>query len=239
MTRPFPAVSALCLFGGFILSACSTEPFDSADTSVDYDPPEYPDGNFTHKMMKNTDENAFAALAYECPDCTIEQHLAIKPPEGWTKGPPQVAVFSSGEMRSTPSFEGIPDTMDFVPEIPGEEYGLIAKTLSGVIVETGQNGVIVQAQVMRDTLFRYAMGSRVHELTDPNGNVFVLFAYGVDPTNVMIPDFEDADVLGEFSSPTGWTYSTRVLDEELLLDTPDIATVLAIRDGTTSTWERR
>ena len=33
-------------------------------------------------MIQNTDEKSFSALAYECPDCTFEQHQAIETPEG-------------------------------------------------------------------------------------------------------------------------------------------------------------
>ena len=36
--------------------------------------------------------------------------------------------------------------------------------------------------VMRDTRLSFAAGTRVHELTDTEGRVFVLFAHGVDPT---------------------------------------------------------
>ena len=159
-------------------------PGDTTDASS-------PPPTFTHKMMKQTGENQFAALAYDCPECTFEQWLAIEPPDGWTKGPAQVLVADEGEMRSLPSFEGVPDTMDFIEEVPGNEYQLIAKNLDGRIVEISGNGVIVEAQVMRDNLLRFDAGRRVHELTDPEGNVFVLFAYEVDPTNVVIPDFDD------------------------------------------------
>ena len=194
---------------------------------------------FTHKMMKNTAENQYSALAYECSECTFEQHQAIEAPVDWSKGPSQVALFSSGELRSQPSFDGIPDTMDFVPEIPGNEYVLIAKTLDATIIEAGPNGAIVQAEVMRDTLLRFDIGERVHELTNPEGNIFVLFAYEIDPLNIEIPDFQSAEFLSDLSAPEGWIYSSRILEEELILDTPDIATVLAIRTNTTSTWEMR
>ena len=92
---------------------------------------------------------------------------------------------------------------------------------------------------MRDTVLRFAAGSRVHELTDVDKNTFVLFAYGVDPVKLDTPDFQTADALGNFSGPEGWTYSNRVLDEELVLDTESIATVLAIRTEITSTWQKR
>ena len=239
----------LGLIGLFALTACTApEPGNGQDSGTSLDAgdsadasglPPTPPPAFTHKMMKRTGENMFASLAYECPPCTFEQHGAIVPPDGWTKGPSQVAVFSSGELRSTPSFDGVPESMDFIAEVPGNEYVLIAKNLDATIVANGPDGLVVKAQVMRDTLFRYSAGQRVHELTDPDGNVFVLFAYDVDPTNVVIPDFQDADVLGDFSGPEGWVYSSRILDEELLLDTPEIATVLAIRGQTVSTWEMR
>ena len=190
-------------------------------------------------MMKQTGENMFAALAYDCPQCTFEQWLAIETPEGWTKGPAQVLLADSGDLRSTPSFDGVPDTMDFIEEVPGNEYQLIAKNLDGRLIAVGAEGFTVEAQVVRDTLLRFDAGRRVHELTDPDGNVFVLFAYEVDPHNVIIPDSQDPELLGDFTPPDGWTYASRVLEEALLLDTPDIATVLAIRGEVTSTWEMR
>jgi hypothetical protein len=148
-------------------------------------------------------------------------------------------VFSGGELRSRPSFDGVPDAMDFLPEVPGEEYELIAKNLDATLIERGADRIVVVAQVMRDTLFRFAAGLRVHELTDPDGNVFVLFAYGVDPVDTVIPDVQDPDFMGDFTAPEGWTYGSRILEEEMLLDTPEIAQVLAIRGTQDSTWEMR
>ena len=245
-------VSALMLFFFFALLGSSCMGESGSEGKEGTNPKSTEDGNevspigssneivaFTHKMMKGTGENQFATLAYECSKCTFEQWLAIEPPEGWTKGPAQVALFSSGELRSTPFFEGVPVDMDFIEEVPGNEYQLIAKNLDGRLVEAGANGIVVEVQVMRDTLLRFDAGKRVHELTDPDGNVFVLFTYQVDPENVVIPDVEDPEFLGEFNPPTGWAYTSRILESELLLDTSEIATVLAIRGPVNSTWERR
>jgi len=193
---------------------------------------------FTHKMMKPTDENNFASLGYECNQCTFEQFLAIEPRPGWSKGPTQVLI-PNGILRSTPSFEGVPSSMDFVPEIPGNEYKLIVKNLNAKVLEIRDGGAIVEATVMRDTLLRFPAGSRVHELTNPEGDVFVLFAHHVDPQNVVIPDFQDPNVLGDFPRPEGWVYSTRIIDEELALDSINNTTVLAIRTNHVSTWEKR
>ena len=194
---------------------------------------------FTHKMMKATDENPpFSSLAYECFECSVEQHAAIVAPEGWTKGPVQRSLVR-GELRSRPSFEGVEDAVDFIEEVPGEEYELIAKNISGKIIETGEHGIFVEAQVIRDTLLRFEAGGRVHEFTDPERRVFVLFAHEVAPEELETMDFEAADALGEVYGPEGWTYSTRILDAPLLLDTSDVATVLAIRGESASTWELR
>ena len=129
--------------------------------------------------------------------------------------------------------------MDFIEEVPGDEYQLIVKNLDARIIETSGGSVTVEAQVMRDTVLRFDAGRRIHELTDPDGSVFVLFAYGVDPSNVVIPDTEDPGFMGEFNPPAGWTYASRVIEEALLLETTDIATVLAIRGALISTWEKR
>ena len=194
---------------------------------------------FTHKMMKSTGENPMASLGYECPQCTFAQWLSIEPPEGWSKGPAQVIASTSGELRSKPTFDDVPSTVDFLEEVPGNEYEIIVKNIGGRFIESSGNRLVIEVEVMRDTLLRFAAGKRVHELTDPDGHVFVLFAYGVDPENVVIPDFDDPYFMGLFLPPEGWSYTSRVLEDELVLDTPEFATVLAIRGEHTSTWEKR
>ena len=211
---------------------------DDAETSR-RDATPTPQRTFTHKMMKATDENPpFSSLAYECFECTAEQQASIVPPEGWTKGPVQLTLVT-GELRSRPTFEGVEDAVDFLEDVPGEEYKLIAKNISGEIIEAGPNGFIAEVKVIRDTLLRFEAGGRVHEFTDPDGRVFVLFAHEVNPEDPDAIDFEAADALGEIYEPEGWTYSTRILEDALLLDTPEVATVLAIRGAVTSTWEMR
>ena len=208
------------------------------DSDSDNDPLAGMQSGFTHKMMRATGENPFAQLGYECSECSWEQVDAIVPPPGWTKGPKQVLI-PTGEMRSRPSFEGVPDSVDFVPEIPGNEYVLIVKNLDGRIVEIGDMGIVVVAQVIRDTLLRFPPTALVHELTDPDGNVFVLIAHSIDPDDPDRVNFLDADALSYLSPPQGWTYETRILTEELLLDANGSAEVLAIRGANDSTWEKR
>ena len=214
----------------------------SPDTDIDSvaasDPSEGTGSTFTLKMHHSTGETPFTQLAYECNECSFEQFAAIEPPPEWSKGPTQV-ILPIGELRSTPSFDGVPSSVDFVPEIPGDEFTLIAKTLDGHIVEIGDNGAMVVVDVMRDTFFRFPRGSRVHELTDPEGNTFVLFAYEVESADFDSPDFEDTDALADYPGPEGWTFSTRILDADLVMESEGVVTVLAIERDPSSVWQQR
>lgn len=84
----------------------------------------------------------------------------------------------------------------------------------------------VERHVNRGAVFFFDAGSPVHELVNPDGLAYVMQAYcvGVDPT------LREADLerLGErLALPDGWSYRTRRLAEELVVDTTDtIATVI-------------
>ena len=125
---------------------------------------------FTLKLLKRTGENFFSNLAYECNDCTFEQFEALKPPRGWSKSP-KLIINPKGKLESHLSFVGVPSTLDFISEIPGDEFKLIAKSIEGKIVKFGFNGIMVKSKVIRQTILRYPAGSRIHELTDPDGNI--------------------------------------------------------------------
>ena len=83
-----------------------------------------------------------------------------------------------------------------------------------------------ERHVNRGAVFFFDAGAPVHELVNSDGLAYVMQAYciGVDPT------LTEADLsgLGErLALPEGWTYRTRILDEELVVDTTaTIATVL-------------
>ena len=200
--------------------------------------PELPGEGFTLKVHQNTGENPFAQLAYQCNACTFEDYAGLEPPEGWTKGPTQM-VIPSGEMLSTPVFEGVPATIDLIAELPGDEFELIAKSLNGTVLEMSGTRLVALVDVMRDTLFRYPAGGRVHEVTDPEGQVFILFAFEVATMDADRAVFESADALSDYPVPEGWTYTTRVLADELVLATEGVATVLSIRGEVSSVWQRR
>jgi hypothetical protein len=83
-----------------------------------------------------------------------------------------------------------------------------------------------ERHVNRGAVFFFDAGSPVHELVNPDGVAYVMQAYcvGVDPdlTEVRLRDLGDRLAL-----PAGWSFRTRTLDEELVVDTTaTIATVL-------------
>ena len=83
-----------------------------------------------------------------------------------------------------------------------------------------------ETKVNRGVIFFWDEGQTIHELINPEGHAYVMQALctGVDPT--MSP--ESLLTLGErLELPDGWSYRTRVLEEELIVDTTaTIATVL-------------
>ena len=80
-------------------------------------------------------------------------------------------------------------------------------------------------QVQRDTIFNYDAGTSIFTLADPDGNVYVMQSYSqiADPTLTYrrLPDLG-----AELDLPTGWTYSTETLTEDLALNSNGLAYVV-------------
>lgn len=96
-------------------------------------------------------------------------------------------------------------------------------------VDLGNNaaaGPYTARHVNRGSVFFWDAGKTVYELVSPDGTSYVMQALcmGVDPT--MSEDTLPS--LGErLKMPDGWSYRTRVLQEELIVDTTQsLATVL-------------
>jgi len=91
-------------------------------------------------------------------------------------------------------------------------------------------------EVVRTTNFIYRAGSAVYELTSPGGDVYVMQSYSqiVNPALNM----KDLPVLNEqLKLPTGWTYRSRVLDQDLSLVADGVAYVL--QDNLSNSYQRR
>ena len=123
--------------------------------------------------------------------------------------------------------DGLGQKVAVVDPVFREFGGLTTRRIA--VVELGETfGVhpYEEIHVKRGAVFFFDAGTPVHELVDPDGRAYVMQAYcnGVDPGLTQ----EGLATLGErLSMPDGWTYRTRVLDEELVVDTSaTVATVL-------------
>ena len=183
-------------------------------------------------MQKLTGENPFARIVYGCSECTRQQFAAIPVPAGWTKGNPMLLV-PHAKLERPPNLPGVPKTTDFVPEIAGDEFRLLARVDSGRILGVTTSGIVAVSQVERFTVFTYDAGTMLHELIDPQGNRYVLFAAsfldkGVDPAR--------ANAFAKFGLLPGWRYVSHRLAAPLVVDSHGLANVLTRNEH--SLWQR-
>jgi len=123
--------------------------------------------------------------------------------------------------------DGLGTKVAVVDPVLREFNGLLMRRIA--TVDLGDNPVQVpytERHVNRGAIFFFDAGRPVHELVDPDGLAYVMQArcIGVDPTLTE----EQLPALGDrLALPDSWTYRTRVLDEELVVDTSaTVATVL-------------
>jgi len=123
--------------------------------------------------------------------------------------------------------DGLGQKVAVVEPVLREFSGLTTRRIAVVALgEVPGVGPYEEIHVNRGAVFFFDAGAPVHELVDPDGTAYVMQAYctGVDPTLTQ----EALPSLGDrLSMPPGWTYRTRVLAEELVVDTSaTVATVL-------------
>ena len=73
-----------------------------------------------------------------------------------------------------------------------------------------------------------------HIATDTDGNDHLLFSYALELIDEADPSMVGA--LADLPFPTGWSYSSRVLDADLEIASGGLATVFA--QGQLATWQR-
>ena len=91
-------------------------------------------------------------------------------------------------------------------------------------------------EITRTTNFIYRTGSTVYELTSPAGEVYVMQSYSqiINPTLSM----KDLTALDQqLKMPVGWTYKSRVLENDLSLVANGTAYVL--QDNLANSYQRR
>jgi hypothetical protein len=186
------------------------------------------------EMQRLTGENPFARIVYGCSSCTLAQFAAIPVPSGWVKGNPMRLV-PKAQLQHAPDLPGEPTAKDFVSELSADEFRLLARVKSGELLGATANGPVAVSQVERFTVFTYEAGTTLHELIDPQGRHYVLFAVvltllddGLDPAEVNA--FDKVALLAD------WKYVSRRLDSPLVVDSGGLANVLTL--GEKSLWQR-
>ena len=116
------------------------------------------------------------------------------------------------------------------------QFGDVTMTLLATTEVTEESEPYAADLVVRTTTWAFQAGTEVYELTDPDGNVYTMQSYSLIEDTSLTP--EDLPSLGDrLDLPEGWSYSSRVLDERLLVAlSPDGAIV--IQDELTNAYQR-
>jgi hypothetical protein len=115
------------------------------------------------------------------------------------------------------------------------DFGGIRMVLVATVeVDSADGTPYTEASVARSTVWRFKAGERVFELHSPDGETYVMQSFSrIEDEDLA---YEELETLGErIVPPDGWTYVTRVLDEDLDVGADGIATV--IQDELTNTYQ--
>lgn len=177
----------------------------------------------------------FSRYVYLCSACTLAQFADVVAPAGFEKAGAKVFVPDEAVTAPTSPPAGVTPSLDLVLDIPGDDFFYVAQVLTAEIVALNATfGVFTLAQVERDTEFTYDAGRVVHEVHDPDGNTYVLFSFDEAVSNVV--DLGLLDALGTFPLPAGWSYSSRVLGQDLVVASGGVAHVFG--QGSVASWQR-
>ena len=123
--------------------------------------------------------------------------------------------------------DGLGQKVAVVDPVFREFNGLMMRRIAVVnLGDSPSTQPYVDRYVNRGAVFFFDAGSPVYELVKPDGLAYVMQAYcvGVDPS---LNQDNLASLGDRLALPQGWSFRTRILDEELVVDTSaTIATVL-------------
>lgn len=116
------------------------------------------------------------------------------------------------------------------------QFGDITMSLLATADVSEESQSYVPDLVARTTTWTFEAGTEIYELTDPEGNVYVMQSYSriVNPTLTAedLPTLDD-----QLDLPEGWAYGARVLDEALQVAlAPDGAFV--VQDDLRNSYQR-
>ncbi|HEX2850675.1 MAG TPA: hypothetical protein VHN98_08990 [Acidimicrobiales bacterium] len=125
------------------------------------------------------------------------------------------------------TLDGFGQKVAVVEPVMREFGGILMRRIATVALgPLPQLAPYTERHVNRGAVFFFDAGKPVYELVSPDGRAYVMQAYcvGVDPT---LTEAACAELGTRLALPAGWTFRTRVLDEQLVVDTTaTVATVL-------------
>ena len=117
--------------------------------------------------------------------------------------------------------DGLGTKVAFVEPVMRDFNGLMMRRIATVDLGDRPDTIPYEERyVNRGAVFFFDAGSVVYELITPQGKVYVMQAYcvGVDPT-LNLDNL--SDLATRLDLPTGWSFRSRILDAELVVDTTD------------------
>jgi hypothetical protein len=131
--------------------------------------------------------------------------------------------------------DGLGTKVAIVEPVMREFNGLMMRRIATVDLGDTPSTVPYQERfVNRGAVFFFDAGPVVYELINAEGKAYVMQAYciGVDPT---LTQANLGDLAGRLTLPAGWTFRSRILDEEMVVDTTDHAATV-VQDELENTY---
>ncbi len=91
-----------------------------------------------------------------------------------------------------------------------------------------------QHTIHRESHFTFSAGKTVYELTAPDGHVYDMQSYSVQKQPLTEAGL--ADLASKLALPTGWTFHTRILDADLVLQAPATTGAIVVQDDLGNTY---
>lgn len=187
------------------------------------------------EVQQPTGENPFTRHVYVCGTCGLDQFADVAAPPGFVKAQSKLFLADASSAVFPTAPPGVAQSLDLVLDIPGDDFGYIARVTGGELLGIVPGfGPLATSSVERQVRFRYDAGGVVHELADPDGFRWILFAFDLQ----LMDDF-DVEQIGSLATlpiPAGWSYESRVLEQDLFIDSQGLARVLA--QGQLNNWQR-
>lgn len=161
---------------------------------------------------------------YRC-DCSLAEFDSLTPPAPFQVILRLQLAAPTAVFNSMPP-QGVASSFEF----NGFTFNYIATLAGSSNLGAGSRLLNVQ----RDTEGTYDTGSVVHEISDQDGNIYTLIGADVQFLQTSGLAMDELDAFNAISFPAGWSYSSRELDNPLVLNPGGLAIVYSNGD---SLWE--